>query len=62
VEIAVEEDEEDGLEPASAAAAPEVPPLDRAVAILTNPRTIVGGIFVLLLIALALIFAGVGPV
>ena len=40
----------------------ELTPRQRAVAIATNPRFIVGAIFFLLLVALALIFAGVGPV
>jgi hypothetical protein len=34
----------------------------RAVALVTSPRVIVGGIFLLLIVALVLIFRGVGPV
>jgi hypothetical protein len=40
----------------------DLTPRQRAVALASNPRVIVGGIFFLLLVALALIFAGVGPV
>ncbi|HEX8085608.1 MAG TPA: hypothetical protein VF529_15050, partial [Solirubrobacteraceae bacterium] len=54
------------LEPAAVGARlmqpAELSPRRRAVAIVTNPRVIVGGIFALLIIALVLIFNGVGLV
>ncbi|HEX2087629.1 MAG TPA: hypothetical protein VHF89_18235 [Solirubrobacteraceae bacterium] len=57
--------DEDVLPPAAVGARliqpAEMTPRRRAIAILTNPRVIVGGIFVLLLTALVLIFLGFGP-
>ncbi|HEX8123615.1 MAG TPA: hypothetical protein VF549_20360 [Solirubrobacteraceae bacterium] len=57
---------EDVLEPAAVGARllqpAEVSPRQRAVAILTSPRVIVGAIFFLLIVALVLIFIGAGPV
>ncbi|HEV2999977.1 MAG TPA: hypothetical protein VGW75_04480 [Solirubrobacteraceae bacterium] len=58
--------DDDVLDPAAVGARlirpAETSPRHRATAVLTNPRVIVGTIFVLLFIALVLIFAGVGPV
>ena len=55
-----------GLDPAAVGARlirpAETSPRRRAAAMLTGPRVIVGGIFLLLLVALALIFSGAGPV
>ena len=53
-----DEDEDDfELEPVES----EVSPARRALEILSSPRVIVGGIFVLLIVALILIFSGIGP-
>lgn len=58
--------DDDVLEPAAVGARllrpADVPARRRAAAVATNPRVIVGAIFLLLIIALVLIFAGVGPV
>ena len=52
----------DDSDPAPSESDAEVSPAHRALAILTSPRVIVGGIFVLLIVALVLIFSGIGPV
>jgi hypothetical protein len=61
-----EEEGDDVLDPATAGARTlepaEMSARRRAVAVVTNPRVIVGGIFVLLILALVLIFNGVGLV
>ncbi|MDQ3742240.1 MAG: hypothetical protein M3389_14980, partial [Actinomycetota bacterium] len=64
--VDLDTDDDATLEPAAVGARlihpGEASPRHRAVAILTSPRVIVGAIFVLLIVALALIFAGIGPV
>jgi hypothetical protein len=64
--IPIEDTDEDVLDPAAVGARllqpAEVSPRQRAVAIVTSPRVIVGTIFLLLILALVLIFVGAGPV
>jgi hypothetical protein len=69
VDVAREEDgdfDDAPLEPAAVGARlirpAEMSPRRRAVAVATSPRAIVGGIFLLLIVALVLIFSGAGPV
>ncbi|HEV2813888.1 MAG TPA: hypothetical protein VGW10_11610, partial [Solirubrobacteraceae bacterium] len=62
----VDEGDDEVLDPAAVGARllqpAESSPRHRAVAILSNPRVIVGAIFLLLIAALIAIFLGVGPV